>query len=168
MLIVRHGQSEFNRHFREVGGDPGIEDPRLTLLGLRQTEGIVSELRDHHRVERLITSPYTRALQTAVMIAEALSLPVEIDPLVGERRNWTCDIGAPRSVLEERWPRLDLGALEERWWPEESETGAEVSRRAMLFLMKVGAADDAVVVTHCGFIRALTGEYVPTGGWIGW
>ena len=36
MILIRHGQSEFNAHQERTGRDPGIPDPKLTALGRRQ------------------------------------------------------------------------------------------------------------------------------------
>jgi precorrin-6x reductase len=38
MILLRHGQSEFNLLFTQTRKDPGIKDPRLTSLGHSQAE----------------------------------------------------------------------------------------------------------------------------------
>ena len=75
MILLRHGQSEFNLHFSVTRRDPGIIDPRLTPLGHQQAEEAAVALADAG-IERIITSPYTRALQTVAPIARALGIPV--------------------------------------------------------------------------------------------
>jgi len=75
MILLRHGQSEFNLHFTATRRDPGIVDPRLTELGHSQAAEAVRELAGE-RITRIVTSPYTRALQTAAPIAQALGLTV--------------------------------------------------------------------------------------------
>ena len=84
MILVRHGQSEFNVVYSVTRVDPGIRDPRLTEEGRRQAAGLAEELAGHG-VRRILASPYTRALETAAIIAERLSVPIAIDPVVGER-----------------------------------------------------------------------------------
>src|ERR1700761_2582558 len=100
MILIRHGQSEFNVVFNKERRDPGIRDAPLTAHGRGQVEAAAQELRERIRqglpIKRLLASPYTRALQTAIIIAEALDLPIEIDPLIREHAAYHCDIGTPR------------------------------------------------------------------------
>jgi broad specificity phosphatase PhoE len=56
MILIRHGQSEFNVHFSRTGIDPGIEDPRLTPLGERQVEAALATLAQV-RITRIVASP---------------------------------------------------------------------------------------------------------------
>lgn len=161
MILVRHGESEFNVHFSRTGKDPGIKDPRLTDLGRDQVRQAALKLRAHaHPIRRLLSSPYTRALETAAIIAETLDLPVEIEPVVHEHACFVCDIGTPISALTERWPALDFGDLSEVWWPEAEPTEA-LRRRCDAFRIKAAALADwrhVAVVSHWGFIRGLTGH----------
>ena len=38
MILIRHGQSQFNVVYGATGQDPGIIDPSLTEEGVRQVE----------------------------------------------------------------------------------------------------------------------------------
>src|SRR6185436_2396237 len=119
MILIRHGESEFNAVFNRTRVDPRIPDPRLTANGKEQVRRAADEIRRAgHPIRRLITSPYTRALETAAILAETLKLPVEVEPIVHEHACWSCDIGTPVSALAERWPALDFSHMEEIWWPE--------------------------------------------------
>jgi broad specificity phosphatase PhoE len=165
MILLRHGQSEFNLAFNLTRVDPGIPDPRLTAEGKRQAEAAAALLADH-AVERLLASPYTRALETAEIVAGALGLAVEVEPMVREHCLFHCDIGSPRSDLARRWPALDFAHLEERWWPNLDESEETLSARAESFRRRMAgepAWQRTAIVTHWGFIRALTGERVPNG-----
>ena len=114
MILLRHGQSEFNLHFGATRRDPGIIDPRLTALGHTQAQEAAQQLAGQG-IERIIVSPYTRALQTARPVAAALGLPVTIDPIVRERYAFACDIGSPRAGAGTRLAgprfRADRGRL---------------------------------------------------------
>ncbi|HEX4569447.1 MAG TPA: histidine phosphatase family protein, partial [Dongiaceae bacterium] len=103
MILLRHGQSEFNVVYNATRVDPGIPDPRLTEEGRRQALAAAAALAAHP-LERLLASPYTRALETAEIIAGKLGLAIEVEPLVREHCLFHCDIGSPRSALAERWP----------------------------------------------------------------
>ncbi len=165
MILVRHGETEFNRQFRARRLDPGIHDPPLTADGRRQAEAAARAL-ERLEVRRIVTSPYTRALETAQILAAAIGLPVGVEPLVRERVAFACDVGTERSELSRRWPGLDFTALEERWWSETQESEAVVRRRSAGFSRQAARAEDwphVVVVTHWGFIRALTGRQLANG-----
>ena len=165
MILVRHGQSHFNVHFAETREDPGIVDPGLTEEGERQAR-TAGESLAACGIERIIASPYWRTLHTAEIIAEALGLPVSIEPLVRERYFFTCDIGSLRTDLSQRWPHFSFGDLPERWWPEDEETEAALAERCRSFRDTHVAGeswDGLLVVSHWGFIRGLTGEAVGNG-----
>lgn len=166
MILVRHGQSEFNVVFSETRRDPGIVDPRITALGRDQAQAAAVAIEAAiDRIERIVSSPYTRALETAAVLSATLRAPIQVDPLVGERGVFFCDIGTPATELRRQWPALDLDHLGEEWWPR-NEDEASLGHRGERFLEGAAAhpqRDRTVVVTHWGFIRALTGLTVSNG-----
>jgi broad specificity phosphatase PhoE len=168
MILMRHGQSEFNLHFSATKRDPGIRDPRLTALGHAQAEAAVEAMRAAS-ITRILASPYTRALQTAAPSSRALGLPVHIHAGVRERYHFTCDIGSSRTDLTAAWPNHDFAHLPETWWPDATETPESVDARASLFLAEMRASADwaqTLVVSHWAFILALTGQSLDNGAWI--
>jgi glucosyl-3-phosphoglycerate phosphatase len=168
MILLRHGQSEFNLHFTQTRRDPGIADPKLTLLGHEQVRQAVEALRGEH-IRRIITSPYTRALQTAAPLGRALGVEVFVNPIVRERYAFTCDIGTPRTELAMAWPEHDFSAIDEIWWPPIEEPADAVQARAALFRAEMAALSDwsdTLVVSHWGFILAMTGVRVTNGEWL--
>ena len=168
MILLRHGQSEFNLHFTRTRQDPGIEDPRLTPLGHEQAEAAAERLAGEG-IGRIMASPYTRALQTAAPLARRLGLPVHVQPLIRERYAFACDVGSPRDVLAEAWPEHDFAHLDPVWWPDTEEDGESVLARARLFRTEMRGRPDwahTVVVCHWGFILAMTGQSVMNGQWL--
>lgn len=168
MILLRHCQSEFNLHFTRTRRDPGIVDPVLTELGLQQADAAAEALAGEP-IRRIVASPYRRALQTAAPLARRLGVPVEIEPLVRERFAFVCDVGSPRSALEALRPDLDFSALDEEWWPGVVEDEAGVLRRAALFRQAMAARPDwreTLVVSHWGFLLALSGRSLENGRWI--
>ena len=159
MILVRHGQSLFNVHYARTRCDPGIPDPALTEEGRRQAEALAETLR-RQGVRRLIASPYTRALETASIIATALDLPISVEVAVREHALFVCDIGTRASELAQRWPALRFDHLDDRWWPPLDETETALKGRALQFrgaMCEVADWQDVAVVSHWGFIRALAG-----------
>ncbi len=168
MILLRHGQSEFNLHYSQTKRDPGIRDPRLTPLGHQQAEQAAAAL-EGERLERILVSPYTRALQTAAPVARKLGIPIQVTPTVRERYAFACDIGSHRSLLTEAWPDHDFSSIEEVWWPSEEEATHGILARAAEFRAEMAARDDwkhTLVVSHWGFILSLTGRSVTNGEWL--
>ncbi|MBE7211612.1 MAG: histidine phosphatase family protein [Gluconacetobacter diazotrophicus] len=178
MILLRHGQSEFNAHFTLHRRDPGIEDPSLTAIGEEQARAAAGAIAAGHRVTRIIASPFRRALQTAAPAAALFGLPVSVSPSVRERYAFRCDIGSPPANLAADWPRHDFAALPERWWLEHEpdpdgtlpiEPEAAVIRRANAF--RAAMRDDpeqatTLVVSHWGFLLCLSGRSLENGSWI--
>lgn len=164
MLLVRHGQSEFNAVFSKTRIDPGIPDPKLTDEGRAQARLAAGALAGHG-ITRLVASPYTRAIQTAEIIAEILAVPVTIEALVRERAAFHCDIGTPKGELQRRFPAFSFGHLDDPWWHDHVTLGHDESEDQILARgrqFRAAAAalpdrDTVAVVTHWGFIRAVTG-----------
>lgn len=166
MLLLRHGQSHFNKHFSVTRVDPGIPDPTLTDEGRSQIERVAKQLKAEggsERFDRILASPYWRTLETAEILAAALALPVVIEPLVRERAFFVCDIGSPREKLEKRFGGFSFGDLPDVWWPNLDETEEQLGERCDRFHAQVASWSDwprQLVATHWGFIRGLTGQSV--------
>src|SRR4051812_12706550 len=120
MILVRHGQSEFNVVYGATRKDPGIRDPVLTDLGRAQVRDAAERLAGEV-ARRVICSPYRRAIETAEIIAGRLELPITIEALVGERAAFSCDIGSSTAELAQRWPALAFHHLSDPWWPAHEE-----------------------------------------------
>ena len=168
MILLRHGQSEFNLHFTATRRDPGINDPKLTDLGHRQAEAAAEALAEQP-IRRIICSPYTRALQTVVPVAKRFGLPVTVTPSVRERYAFACDVGSSCADLRIAWPDHDFSAIDDVWWPEGEEKDHEIEARAARFRAEMAALPDwreTLVVSHWGFILAMTGERVDNGQWL--
>ena len=176
MLLIRHGQSHFNVIFGATRQDPGIHDPEITEEGRRQALAAAAELTalraQGREINRLISSPYTRAVQTADIIGEALGLDVTIEPLVRERAAFMCDVGASPTTLRSRFPRYRFDHLDDPWWHDHiaqgvAETEEALAERAAAFratMIEDPAWRSVAVVTHWGFIRCVTGGYRSANG----
>jgi broad specificity phosphatase PhoE len=165
MIMLRHGQSEFNLLFTQTRKDPGIVDPVLTPLGHEQAQQAAAALAAED-IRRIMVSPYRRAIQTALPVARQLGLTLTVTPLVRERYAFTCDIGSPATELRMAFPDVDLSHIDEIWWPLQEEPADQVEARAALFRAEMAALNDwaqTLVVTHWGFVMALTGLSVTNG-----
>jgi broad specificity phosphatase PhoE len=103
ILWVRHGQSTWNVLDRMQGHELS---PPLTDLGREQAQDAAEALADRG-VVRLLSSPATRALETAEIIAQRLGLEVEVEPLLLEKgldENYTNVLVRVQQVLDRDLP----------------------------------------------------------------
>jgi probable phosphoglycerate mutase len=152
VLLVRHGQSEWNA----VGRWQGQADPPLSDIGRRQARSAAASL---GAIDAVFASDLQRAAETATIIAAELGVgPVVVDPDLRERDagEWS---GLTRAEIEERYPgylskEANFGPGHPRrppgWEPDDS-----VRERALRALRRIGeevGGGDVLAVTHGGLI----------------
>lgn len=151
MLLVRHGQSEWNVH----GRWQGHADPPLSDLGRQQARTAADRI---GAVDVIVSSPLERALHTARIISEAIGVgPVVVDTDLMERDagEWS---GLTRAEIEETWP----GYLEDGRFPPGFEQEEPFRARVHAALGRVEREyRDAVVLvlTHGGVVYTLEREH---------
>jgi broad specificity phosphatase PhoE len=147
VLLVRHGQSEWNAS----GRWQGQADPPLTNHGRLQASEAAAAL---GAVDAVWASDLTRAAETAVIIANALGVgPVVLDEDLRERDagEWS---GLTRVEIEERYP----GYLDDHRRPPGWEDDEALLTRALRALRRIGRevpGGDVVAITHGGLIYNL-------------
>lgn len=70
LVLIRHGRPDESHATRP-------HDPSLMASGLRQAEAVAQRL-VRRGITRIVSSPLTRALETAQPLSQRLSLPIEI------------------------------------------------------------------------------------------
>ena len=78
VLLVRHGRAGSRKRWE----GPDIERP-LSKKGRRQAEGLVDML-TRYPIQRILSSPYVRCMQTVEPLAEKLKLEIEPRPELAE------------------------------------------------------------------------------------
>lgn len=147
ILVVRHGQSEWNAD----GRWQGQENPPLTELGQRQA---VHASQAVGAVDAIYASPLERAAMTAHLIAEMIGVgPVVSLPGLMERHagEWQ---GLTRDQIAVAFP----GYLEEGLRPPGWEDDDLVERRVMDALDTIAEQQPAghvLAVAHAGVIFAI-------------
>lgn len=155
LLVVRHGQSEWNAD----GRWQGQENPPLTDLGRAQAR---QAARAVGAVDGIVASPLDRAATTAAIISEELGVgPVITLPGLMERHagQWQ---GLTRADIEEDFP----GYLAEGRRPPGWEDDAAVEERILAAFDVIAREHPfgfVVAVAHAGVIfaaeRALGAEW---------
>ncbi|MGI5273016.1 bifunctional RNase H/acid phosphatase [Nonomuraea sp. CA-218870] len=100
LVLLRHGETPLSAERRFSG----LGDPELTPNGLAQAAAAAIRLsHDPYQLDAVVTSPLTRARQTAEAVAQRAGLPVETDEDLRET-----DFGAWEghtfTEIQRRWP----------------------------------------------------------------
>ncbi|HLM04010.1 MAG TPA: histidine phosphatase family protein [Blastococcus sp.] len=147
LLLVRHGQSEWNAAGLLQGQTPHVP---LTPLGHQQAAAAATELAQL-RPGALLSSDLHRAVQTAEHCARATGLSVETTPALREQAYGELE-GRPSREL---WDLVDW--TDPHWSAPGGESLAELHARVEAFLKDLAAdppADVLALVTHGDTIRA--------------
>jgi broad specificity phosphatase PhoE len=148
LLLVRHGQSEWNARGLMQGQTDGIP---LTELGHAQAAAGAEELAALGP-GALISSDLLRARQTAEHCARATGLPIAVTAALREQGYGVLE-GRPSREL---WDVVDW--TDPHWAAEGGESLARLHGRVTAFLEQLRAeppADVVALVTHGDTIRAL-------------
>ncbi len=151
LILVRHGESEGNRD-RVFTQSPEVP---ITERGKRQAEAAARWIKERFRPQRLVCSPYLRARQTANILAQQLSLPVEENAAFREQ-SFGVFAGRPYEALltdaayhnGPRWA----------WRPRGGESLEDVAARvvpAVLDLSAQALGQEVVLVSHGGVMLAI-------------
>jgi broad specificity phosphatase PhoE len=165
--LIRHGQSTFNAAYEATGIDPLHVDARLTALGHAQ----VAAARDQvggEAYELIVTSPFTRAIETTLGIFGGPQRPILVEALHRECLASSCDVGRSPTDLAGDFPGLSFAHLDDPWWHEGEERDAlgiavepepVVAARLSAFRTWLAARPERhiAVVGHGTFFFHLTG-----------
>ena len=151
VLLVRHGQSEWNAD----GRWQGQADPALTDLGRAQAHHAARAL---GAVDAIVSSDLVRALDTAAILSGELGVgPVVVDQDLRERHagEWQ---GLTRAEIDQGWP----GFLDDRRRPDGWEADEHLLARATAALGRIRdlvPGGEAIAATHGGLVYVLEGAF---------
>lgn len=148
LLILRHGQSEWNAR----GKWQGQADPPLTKLGERQAESAAHKLADiGDGFDKIASSDLKRARRTAEIIAQVTGGDVSIHMELRERDAGIWQ-GLTRAEIESSWPN----AIADQRWPEGYESDDAVVQRVVPCLEQLSTSyKSLLIIGHAGLIRSL-------------
>lgn len=160
ILLVRHGEVDGTQLDAEGWWGPARDFSPLSAVGIEQAMDVGRKLRDSG-ARRIISSPMTRALQTAGLIAAETHLPltaVEVD-----LREWLPDATLSWRTEEAMAAVADFHLHNGDWPPGETRTWepqSSVRRRASRALRRQAAInnDPFIAVCHSMLIESLTGD----------
>jgi 2,3-bisphosphoglycerate-dependent phosphoglycerate mutase len=133
LFLVRHAHSDYS-----------ADDMRGLSEQGRQASLRVADLLQGCDVAAIISSPYTRAVETVQPLADRLKMTIEIEPDLRERRLSSGPLDDFRTSLEATWRDFDLVH------PGGESSAAAQARvsRAVRRLAPIGRSRDVVIATH--------------------
>ncbi len=153
LWLVRHGESTWNA----AGLVQGQRDPGLSPAGHEQAARCARLLAEWGRPEAVYSSDLRRAVETAAPIADALGLPIFIEPRLRERSLGDAE-GMPSASLGPRRSGVDRARVADAdAAPEGGESVRQLYGRAAACLVQILASHrgDVVLVCHGGVVRVL-------------
>ncbi|WP_187968074.1 histidine phosphatase family protein [Aquibium microcysteis] len=163
-FIVRHGRTAWN----EEGRFQGRTDIPLSAAGMADAAANGRRLADHladvARPDlplRVVSSPLTRCLETARILARQLALPetsIESDDRLAEAGfgRWE---GLTTHEVKARFPQERRARKADRWnfAPEGGGSYADLHARMKFFTHSLVTDALPIVVTHSGNLRVMIG-----------
>jgi len=143
------------RHCRATGQEP---EAQLTAEGRGQAEALTDFFKSME-VGHVISSPYTRAIQSIEPLAQAFSLPIQIDDRLAERVLSSEELPDWMAKLEESFSNLDLAF-------EGGESAKEAAERGAAALTE--APDNTILVTHGNMMGLLLKKFEEAYGFEEW
>lgn len=153
VLFIRHGEPNYGE-VRELGLTSYLGD--LTFDGIKQA-GMVSADPRLCEAQAIISSPFTRALQTAAIISRLTDIPLGVEPALHE---WLADKTHQRTLDPEYGKNSYHEFLEHNGIRDENckynwESAEEIAARAYPALETYRALgyNKIIVVAHAMLIR---------------
>lgn len=143
------------RHCKAEGQAP---DAELTAEGREQAEALTAFFEDIE-ISHIISSPFTRAIQSIEPLSASRDLPVQIDDRLAERVLSTEDLPDWMEKLEQSFNDFDLKFEGGESAGEAAERGAEVLAEA---------PGNAILVTHGNMMGLLLKRFEEAYGFEEW
>ena len=166
IILVRHGESRSNAGQSHDQGD----NPGLTKVGREQAEATAEFLETHHKVDRILCSPFRRCIETAIPISRSLQKPIVLEPLLHEFFNevWFDDIRGLRlpslRVLEEAYDEIEGNYVATKWWPNVAEREYDVHDRCVRLKDELFSShseeNNVLCVGHWATVSAMAFQFI--------
>ena len=164
LYLVRHGKTDYSEKNTKIYQGFGVNLAPLSAKGVKQIQETAKDRR-LKKARLSVSSPYTRALQTAAILSKELDLEIAVETDLHE---WTADkryqyvpddeVEARYQEFEERGGQYPEG--EERDW-EDCQT---LRCRALAALERYRGQGPLIVTCHGLLIQALSGGYRAKNG----
>lgn len=152
LILIRHGQTDKNLNKSLHAAN---DTETLNETGRNQVESTAIRLKELSPV-RIYSSKEKRAIETAEILSQSLSVPMEkVDGM--QERNWGIFTGKPWEEVEKVLSPMTLQVRYD-YVPEDGESWKSFETRlinAIKRIIEENKGNSVAIVTHGGAIRAL-------------
>lgn len=156
IVLVRHGEPDYSQCIQKKYFGHGLNLAPLTKKGCAQAEAVAKH-ECLNGAQLVVSSPYTRAMQTAAVISRIHDLPLSVDEDLHE---WVPDLSY-LNHFEDECRISDEFLSFEGFWPSDKfccwEPIDALSRRVISTLHRYRNYEKIIVVCHAVVIFHLTG-----------
>jgi probable phosphoglycerate mutase len=159
IYVARHGETTWNA----VGRYQGRLETPLSPLGQAQAQALAGALAGKG-IKRIVSSPLSRCVQTAVPLSVLIGVPIETHPLLLEIGHGTWE-GRYRDEIARTEPELYREWREhpERVRFDGGESLRDVLQRWKTFVQSFDASVDTMLMTHDVVVRIAVLERTERG-----
>lgn len=162
--FVRHGKTDYSERNTKIYQGFGVQLSPLSELGIRQIQETAKDER-LQGADIILSSPYTRAVQTAAILSKQLAADIAIETDLHEwlaNKNYLYDEDeiAENSFREYQENHGIYPPDEEKIW----EDAATVKARILRVLEKYKHYNKVIIACHGLMIQATTGSDLPRNG----
>ncbi|MGI6510050.1 MAG: histidine phosphatase family protein [Erysipelotrichaceae bacterium] len=155
--FIRHGKTDYSEKNTKIYKGFGVNLSKLSELGISQVKKTAKDKR-LKKADIIISSPYTRALQTAAILSRELDIDIMIETdlhewLANKSYIFESDEAEEKAYLEYKSEKGRYPDGEERLW----ESADCIKKRVLKVLNKYHDYKRVIVVGHGTMIKATTG-----------
>lgn len=162
--FVRHGSTDYSEINTKIYQGFGVNLLPLTKEGIAQIQNTSKDPR-LRGANVILSSPYTRAVQTAAILSAELGVETRVETDLHEWLANKTYVFEPDEVAEERYGEFlarsgSYPPGEDRLW----ESCAVICSRVLPVLERYRKYDKVIVTCHSILIEAITGHPCPKNG----
>ncbi len=162
--FVKHGRTDYSQRNTKIYQGFGVNLSPLSAEGIREIQKTAKDPRLQN-ADLILTSPYTRALQTAAILSKELGAEIIVETDLHEwlaNKNYIYEEDAAAAIAYreyiEHGGSYPLGA-EPSW-----ESAQMMRTRVLPVLEKYKQYQKVIVACHGMMIQAVTEKHLPSNG----
>jgi len=162
--FIRHGQTDYSERNTKIYQDFGVNLANLTETGIQQIKETAKDprLKD---ADLILSSPYTRALQTAAILSKELNIEIKIETdlhewLANKTYRYETDETAEKAFREYEQNHGEYPSQTPKPW----ENALSIKTRVLNVLSRYTTCKKVIIAGHGMMIQATTGKHHPACG----